>query len=309
MKSLKLELALVLLHSTRVTTGFGGSVDIRTRPTEDLQSALLQHHQFGVLTKMDEGTEKPSSRLQCHAMPSDWVKGTMLHDMVPVVSLRGSISASGDLSSLPYIAGVVTGSPDIYVRCPNGVVSAEEALREVNIGPCVLGPKRGLGLINGTATSATVASLALYRTHHITELSQVLTAMAVEALHGTVGSVDSLLATVRPHGGQRECAATINHLLQGSRLAEGFDHKSSQGSSSYLYALRTASQWTGPQIEDLTLDHHKITIELNSTTDNPLVDVPRQRSHHGGNFPAASITSAMEKTRLALQMIGKLLFA
>ncbi|KAI4087019.1 MAG: hypothetical protein LQ344_007076 [Seirophora lacunosa] len=322
-----------------VTTGFGGSADVRTRRTEDLQSALLQHHQFGVLTEIDKGTEKPSSTLQCHAMPSDWVKGTMLvrcntlarghsavtlrvietivallkHDMVPVVPLRGTISASGDLSPLSYIAGVVTGSPDIYVRCPNGVVSAEEALREVNIGPCVLGPKEGLGLMNGTATSAAVASLALYRTHHITILSQVLTAMAIEALHGTVGSFDPFLATVRPHGGQRECAASINHLLQGSRLARGFDYKSSRGSSSHLfqdrYALRTASQWIGPQIEDLTLAHHQITIELNSTTDNPLVDVPGQRSHHGGNFQAASITSAMEKTRLALQMIGKLLFA
>jgi len=31
--------------------------------------------------------------------------------------------------------------------------------------------------------------------------------------------------------------------------------------------------------------------------------------HHGGNFQAASLTSAMEKTRLALQMIAKMLFA
>ena len=31
--------------------------------------------------------------------------------------------------------------------------------------------------------------------------------------------------------------------------------------------------------------------------------------HHGGNFQAASLTSAMEKTRLAIQMIAKMLFA
>ena len=31
--------------------------------------------------------------------------------------------------------------------------------------------------------------------------------------------------------------------------------------------------------------------------------------HHGGNFQAASVTSAMEKTRLSLQMLGKLMFA
>ena len=31
--------------------------------------------------------------------------------------------------------------------------------------------------------------------------------------------------------------------------------------------------------------------------------------HHGGNFQAMSVTSAMERTRLALQHIGKLVFA
>ena len=33
------------------------------------------------------------------------------------------------------------------------------------------------------------------------------------------------------------------------------------------------------------------------------------RIHHGGNFQAAAVTSSTEKTRLALQMIGKLIFA
>lgn len=31
--------------------------------------------------------------------------------------------------------------------------------------------------------------------------------------------------------------------------------------------------------------------------------------HHGGNFQAMSVTNAMEKTRLALHHVGKLLFA
>ncbi|KAL2187818.1 PAL-domain-containing protein [Thermothelomyces heterothallicus CBS 203.75] len=40
--------------------------------------------------------------------------------MIPVVSLRGSISASGDLSTLSYIAGAIEGNPDIFVRDPVG---------------------------------------------------------------------------------------------------------------------------------------------------------------------------------------------
>lgn len=50
-------------------------------------------------------------------------------------------------------------------------------------------------------------------------------------------------------------------------------------------------------------------MELNSTTDNPLVDASSNHIRHGGNFQAASLTSAMEKVRLGLSMVGKLLFA
>lgn len=50
-----------------------------------------------------------------------------------------------------------------------------------------------------------------------------------------------------------------------------------------------------------------MAIECNSVTDNPLID-DKGRMLHGGNFQAKSITSAMEKTRLALQSIGQMLF-
>ena len=47
------------------------------------------------------------------------------------------------------------------------------------------------------------------------------------------------------------------------------------------YALRTSPQWIGPQLEDLSLAQDQITIESNSTTDNPLVDVEGSTIHHG----------------------------
>lgn len=46
-----------------------------------------------------------------------------------------------------------------------------------------------------------------------------------------------------------------------------------------------------------------------SATDNPLVDGETGEVHHGGNFQAMAVTNAMEKTRLSLAHIGKLLFS
>lgn len=324
-----------------MNTGYGGSADTRSNRNEDLQSALLQHHHFGVLTAKDRGLAgAPGDLLSSQAMPQSWVKGTMLvrcnsitrghsavslhvietiiallrNNLIPVIPLRGSISASGDLSPLSYVAGAVTGNPDIFVHTPSGIVSAQQALQQLNIAPITLGPKEGLGLMNGTATSAAAGSLALYETHHLSVLSQLLSAMALEALLGTAENYDSFIAEVRPHRGQMESARNIRHFLRGSRLARGLDHHEDTRKSPGLlyqdrYALRTAAQWIGPQLEDLLLAHEQVTTELNSTTDNPLVDVAGQKTHHGGNFQAVSITSAMEKTRLSLQMLGKMLFA
>jgi phenylalanine ammonia-lyase len=75
------------------------------------------------------------------------------------------------------------------------------------------------------------------------------------------------------------------------------------------YSLRSAPQWIGPQLEDLLLADQQISIELNSSCDNPLVDSDANDIYYGCNFQAAAVTSAMEKARLALQMFGRILFA
>jgi len=58
--------------------------------------------------------------------------------------------------------------------------------------------------------------------------------------------------------------------------------------------------------------HNTIILSLinnSSATDNPLVNGETGEIHHGGNFQAMAVTNAMEKTRLALHHIGKLLFS
>ena len=287
-----------------VNTGYGGSADTRTDELVTLQSALLQHQQSGVLLPIDKGNGITGDGLGYHSMPASWVKGLILvrcnsiirghsavslpiietllkliqHGFTPIIPLRGSISASGDLQPLAYLAGVIEGNPDIFVRTGQGpsskTVPATEALNMANLQPLMLRPKEGLGLMNGTAPSATVASLAIHEAHHLAVLSQTLTAMAVEVLQSSAESFHPFIARSRPHAGQIEVASNITRLLQGSKLARDLQNEKDRqvdGLVQARYPTRTAPQWIGPQLEDLLLADRQISTELNSTTDNPLV--------------------------------------
>jgi phenylalanine ammonia-lyase len=238
------------------------------------------------------------------------------NDVVPLVPLRGSISASGDLCPLSYLAGALEGNPDVHVwtgpPTARKLITSDMALRQLKQAPVVFGPKETLGILNGTAISAAVATLAQHQADHLMILAQVLTAVGVEALLGRVESFDPFIADVRPHKGQMEVAQNITSFLRGSLLARAEEEEADIGEGHLRqdrYALRTASQWLGPYIEDLTLARQQLEVELNSTTDNPMFDVSNRKVHHAGNFQAVAITSSTEKTRLAVQMIGKIIFA
>lgn len=235
--------------------------------------------------------------------------------IIPQVPIKGSISASGDLSPLSYIGGVIQGKPglNVWVRGADGeqiLKRADVALAEKSIKPVLLGAKEGLALVNGTAVSAAVGSLALHDALGQAALSQVLTAMSVEALCGTDESFDSFFGEVRPHPGQIEVAQNIHAFLARSALVQHHDNSEDGELRQDRYAVRTASQWIGPVLDDLHLAYQQIIIEINSATDNPLVN-PREggKMMHGGNFQAKAVTSAMEKTRQSLQTIGRMLFA
>jgi len=243
------------------------------------------------------------------------IASLLMYEITPVVPLRGSISASGDLSPLSYIAGVIEGSPDIFVRVGKGTqktMNAQQALQEFNLPPITLAAKEGLGLLNGTAFSAATASLAMYQAQELAVFSQALTAMGVESLQGSAESFYPQIAAMRPHPGQIESAQNISAFLQGSLLAQGLagtKDTTSSGLYQDRYALRTASQWIGPQLEDLIQAQEQLRVELNSTTDNPLIDTENDEILHGGNFQAAVVTSTMDRTRLCIEKFGKLLFA
>ncbi|KAL4792233.1 L-Aspartase-like protein [Aspergillus venezuelensis] len=247
---------LTSILTLRVNTGFGGLADTRPRDVLELQRVLTRELSYGVLSA-SEGDPRPPGQVnvrsvqeqddpaESHHLPRSWVRAVILlrinslikgysgvrlailsclqalltHDTIPMVSLRGSISASGDLSPLTYISSAIQGKPTIRIFCPVKDVYADEALAQVNLQPASLTAKEGPAIVNGTAVSTACGALVLHDTHQLVVLSQILTAMTVEALLGTPASFDALFSQVRPQPGQIETATNIRAFLRGSQLA------------------------------------------------------------------------------------------
>ncbi|KIJ06816.1 hypothetical protein PAXINDRAFT_19982 [Paxillus involutus ATCC 200175] len=429
-----------------VSTGFGGSADTRTDDPIALGAALLQHQHAGVLTPSSVSRTASVSfapmpltdPTHSTTMPPPWTRAAMLvrtnsllrghsgvrwelvekmveviqKGLVPLVPLRGSISASGDLSSLSYIAGMLIGNPAIRVwmlsppappslpslsipttrleapapqpplpvstltsasvsrttspafgsgslsptspstpasslpdedilkadhfsipssqSAPSQIstysaptsfsstYTAPKALALTHTTPLPLVSKEHLGILNGTAFSAGLAALVVNAASGIGVLGAVLTALSVEAVLGSRDSFDPFVGHARPHPGQIESAHLIWSLLSGSKFSQNEEIEvkieDDQGVLRQdRYSLRTAPQWLGPQFEDIKKIGETVRIEVNSTTDNPLVEPPSEvggegKIHHAGNFQALALTNAMDHLRLSLSHIGRLMF-
>ncbi|XP_063444116.1 uncharacterized protein LOC134724796 [Mytilus trossulus] len=316
----KLEKGLVVYG---INTGFGGSADVRSWEFEDVQKALIRHVNAGMgrFFPTDKVRAAMVTRANCLSKAYSGVRSevvTNLTDLIntdisPEVPLRGSVSASGDLMPLSYIAAAIIGRKDLKVSKGGKIMSCPEALAEAGISPVVLGPKEGLAIINADSFSAGFSAPTLYDANLLLLLTQVCTGLSIEALEGRTESFHPLIHSCLPHIGQKEIASNMLSILENSKLAITTLDMNLPDKYGFLkqdrYSLRSSAQWLGSAAETLNESCRRITIELNSANDNPIIDHRTDKILHGANFQGETMSIAMDQTRQALGICGKLQFA
>jgi histidine ammonia-lyase len=221
-------------------------------------------------------------------------------DIMPLIPVKGSVGASGDLAPLSHMTLALMGEGSVRVH---GVVrSAADALAAAGIAPLTLAAKEGLALINGTQVSTALALHGLFMAERLLEAGAVIGALCVDAAKGSDTPFDPRIHAVRGQPGQIALAAVFRAMLADSEIRRS--HLVNDERVQDPYSLRCQPQVMGACRDLIGNAARTLLIEANAVTDNPLVFTDTNEVLSGGNFHAEPVAFAADTLALAISEIG-----
>jgi histidine ammonia-lyase len=293
-------------HVYGVNTGFGRFVSRSIPPelTSELQLRLLRSHACGVGEPYPDEIVRAAMLLRANTLAKGYsgaraevvelLLDCLAADVLPHVPSRGSVGASGDLAPLAHLALPLVGEGRARV---NGEwLLGADALAAVGLEPLTLEAKEGLSLVNGTQFMASFGALGLVRARRLATAADIACALTLEALQGSRAAFVPEVHRLRPLPGQRDSAANVLRLVDGSAIMEG--HRWCDKVQD-AYSLRCAPQVHGAARDLLAYVEGTVAVELNAATDNPLVLVEEDMVVSNGNFHGQPLAFALDALAIA----------
>jgi len=309
-----------------INTGFGPMAQYRVddNSLKELQYNIIRSHSTGAGSPLPDLYVKAAmlARLGTFVQAKSGIYpdlATLLVEFInrgiyPLVPEHGSVGASGDLVQLAHIALSLIGEGKVHYK--GEWKSTKEALEAEGLKPFTIHIREGLAITNGTSVMTGIGLINLLYAKRILDWAVIASVMMNEIASSYDDFMSEALNNTKLHEGQAEIARRMRQLSEGSRCVnkrenelyngkhngtKRFDHKI----QSY-YSLRCVPQILGP-VYDTLKNAEKILInELNSTCDNPVVDVETQNVYHGGNFHGDYVSLEMDKMKIAITKLTML---
>ena len=284
-----------------INTGFGKLANVRIAPDnlDRLQVNLIRSHAAGIGAPLPASVVRAVMLLRANVLlrPTSGVRPALVEALlgminagvIPLVPEQGSVGASGDLAPLSHIALALIGEGEVLGA--GGPGSASQALEGAGLQPFRFAPKEGLAFINGTQAQTALLALLVHDAEVLWRTAVGAAAMSLEALRGTPAPLDIRIHEARPHRGQLEAAALMRRLLADSEIRES--HREDDPRVQDAYSLRCAPQVMGAVADAIRFARDTAMIELNASTDNPLV-FPEGDVISGGNFHGQPVAQALD---------------
>ena len=224
-----------------------------------------------------------------------------IYSLVPSV---GSIGASGDLCPLSHLMLGYLGYGDLYDPKLKEYGPARQVLRRHHLVPISLGAKEGLALVNGAQFITTLTAEGIHLSEKLLSHANLIAALTLESLRGTIKAFDDRVSQCRPHPGQIHVAAEMRQHLDAE--TGGSERQAKYGSKIVqdAYSLRCIPQVHGTVYDTLQFVRRIIETEMNASTDNPLIFGESVTS--AGNFHGQYPATAADFLAIALTTLGNI---
>ena len=295
-----------------INTGFGPlcTTIISESDTKKLQLNLLKSHSVGVGDAIDPELAKLMMILKVHALSKGYsgialetLERIIWHineNIIPVVPSQGSVGASGDLAPLAHLFLPLTGHGKVHYK--GKTVEMGSLFHQFGMAPLELGAKEGLALINGTQFIAAHAIKVVDRLQNCLDNADLIAAMNLEAMLGSVKTFAPELHALRPYAGTTYVAKRMRLLIGDSEIVKSHKNCSRMQDP---YSLRCIPQVHGASRNAWLHLKELLHTELNSVTDNPVI-LEDGRSISGGNFHGQPLAMALDYVTVAAADLGNI---
>jgi histidine ammonia-lyase len=223
---------------------------------------------------------------------------------VPFTRELGSLG-TGDLSVLADVALALLGEGRAWSG--GEVVAAEAALAEASLAVPRLGPRDGIAFMSSNAASIGHAALVSQDARRVADASLAVAALSFMAVGADPVAVDSRVHAARAHPGQAEVAKRMRALLDGAPV--GPEGDAPRDVVHDPYPFRALAQVEGGTLDALAALEAVLAVELNSASENALIDHATGALLAGANFHGGSLALALDHLRAALAQSATLVAA